>query len=150
MASNVCKSSCACAHEFNRSICTVVARLEFVCIYTCCIIAKVEWLVIACILSECTWHMTITLFFSKCLATVASAIVFCKALTAPIAKALPLQQHCLVCIVPRLWIKRLLLEMPERAKLFALHACSHYCNNPLASSISESFGRRISECLYFS
>ena len=47
---------------------------------TCCIIAKVEWLVIACILSECTWHRTITLCFSKCLATVASAIVFCKSI----------------------------------------------------------------------
>ena len=88
MASNVCKSSCACAHEFNRSICTVVARLGFVYIYTCCIIAKVEWLVIACILSECTWHRTIILCFSKCLATVGSATVFCKSIVSTIRQSI--------------------------------------------------------------
>ena len=52
-------------------------------------------------------------------------LYFAKALSATLAKALPLHEHHVVFIVPRLLIKRLLLEMPERAKMFALHACSH-------------------------
>ena len=74
-------------------------------------------------------------------------LYFAKASSATIANALPLQQHCLVFVVPRFLIKRLLLEMPERAKLFALHACSHY-NNPLARSITEYFERCISESYF--
>ena len=72
-------------------------------------------------------------------------LYFAKAVSAPFAKALPLHQHCVVCIVPRLLIKRLLLEMPERAKLFAFACMLTLIVKVLASSISESFGRRISE-----
>ena len=52
-------------------------------------------------------------------------LYFANVSSATIANALPLHKHCLVFVVPRFLIKRLLLEMPERAKLFALHACSH-------------------------
>ena len=82
-----------------------------------------EWLVIACILSECTWHETTVVmsqqlsgncWLCNCILQIARSATF--------ANALPLHKHHVVFVVPRLLIKRLLLEMPERAKMFAF-AC---------------------------
>ena len=72
------------------------------------------------------------------------------AISATVANALLFHEQCLACIVPRLLTKIPLLEMPERAKLFAFACMLTLIVKVLASSISESFGRRISECLYFS
>ena len=123
MASNVCKSSCACAHEFNRSICTVVARPEFVFMYTCCIIARVEWLVIACIFIRVHLARDYCVYVSATVwQRLTLQLYFANVLSALHANALLLHTCHVVFIVPRFWIKRLLLEMPERAKLFAF-AC---------------------------
>ena len=68
MASNACKSSCACAHEFRLSTCSVVAWPEFVFVYMCCIMIRVVGYCMH-FLSECTWHLTILCFSnSNCLA----------------------------------------------------------------------------------
>ena len=67
------------------------------------------------------------LCLSKCLATVGSATVFCKRTVSNIANALPLHTHPVVLIVPRFLIKRLLLEMPERAKTVCI--CMHAHTN---------------------
>ena len=49
-------------------------------------------------------------------------LYFANAFSAPFANAVLLHKVLVVLIVPRLLIKRLLLEMPERAKMFAF-AC---------------------------
>ena len=67
------------------------------------------------------------LCLSKCLATVDSATVICKRTVSNIANALPLHTHPVVLIVPRFLIKRLLLEMPERAKTVCI--CMHAHTN---------------------
>ena len=67
------------------------------------------------------------LCLSNCLATVDSATVFCKRTVSNIANALPLHTHPVVLIVPRFLIKRLLLEMPERAKTVCI--CMHAHTN---------------------
>ena len=67
------------------------------------------------------------LCLSNCLANVGSATVFAYALSATYANALPLHTHLVVLIVPRFLIKRLLLEMPERAKTVCI--CMHAHTN---------------------
>ena len=92
-------------------------------LHTCCIIARVEWLVIACIFIRVHLARDYCVYVSATVwQMLALQLYFANALSATIANALPLHKHCVVLIVPRFLIKRLLLEMPERAKLFAF-AC---------------------------
>ena len=78
MASNVCKSSCACAHEFNCSICTNVARPEFV--FTYVLYHCKSGMVGYCMhfYQSAFGTRLLCLCLSNCLAKVGSTIVFCK------------------------------------------------------------------------
>ena len=97
-------------------------------LHTCCIIARVEWLVIACIFIRVHLARDDCIYVSATVwQRLTSQLYFANVMSAPRANALLLHTCHVVLIVPRFWIKRLLLEMPERAKIVCI--CMHAHTN---------------------
>ena len=122
MASNICKSSCARAHEFNHSIFVSTLwwqKLNLLFVY-------VLYHSKSGVVGYCMHFIRVHLARDYCFHVSATVwqllfvqLYFANAFSAPHAKAVLLHRSLVVLLVPRPQIKNLLLEMPERAKMFA-------------------------------